>query len=413
MKPSSIAALVVGVLVSAIVIALSATHVLRPVEEAFAKMFAGEPIVTSGKGMFFQYALVVVVALTVAWLILNSSRRKRLGWPLAVFALELVAIAWVCQLYQTFFQPLPSLLAVGLSFAAANGYAAFSGVNKSSVARRFFRDRLSDAQLSRLSSGEITFDPEAKIYEATAVVCDIANKHDLADEVTPAELAEITEKFIRHATESFLKAGAYIETVTGEGIVAIFGFPGPDTDQAEKSTRHALTLLESFDELRENSRDEAFKKLHVHVGISSGMMMISPMQGNANALLATGEPVELARRFCIANRFYGSRVLIGPQTFELSSKAIVARPIDFLSGVDVRERHEIYEPLKLVGEATPEEIARRDFFWHGVVLYREKRWAEAYSQFQKARGPNEYEDAPLQLYLRRIEPLALHLTEPQ
>ena len=80
------------------------------------------------------------------------------------------------------------------------------------------------------------------------------------------------------------------------------------------------------------------------------------------SLLATGEPVELARRFCIANRFYGSRVLLGPRTFELASKILVARPIDFLSGVDVRERHEIYEPLRLATEATPEEIARRDSF---------------------------------------------------
>jgi adenylate cyclase len=128
-------------------------------------------------------------------------------------------------------------------------------------------------------------------------------------------------------------------------------------------------------------------------------------------LLTSGEPVELARRFCVANRFYGSRILIGPRTFELASKHIVARPIDFLSGVNSQERHEIYEPLSLATEAKPEHIARRDSFWNGVVLYREKRWAEAYSEFQKARGPDGEDDAPLQLYLRRLEVLALHLTE--
>ena len=208
-----------------------------------------------------------------------------------------------------------------------------------------------------------------------------------------------------------MKAGAYIETVTGEGIVALFGFPAADSDQAERATRHALSLLESFEKLREG-RDEAFQKLGVHFGISSGTMIVTPLQRDDRAgLLATGEPIELARRFCIANRFYGSNILIGPRTFELSRKAVVARPIDFLSGVDVRERHEIYEPLRLTTEATPEEIARRDSFWNGVVLYREKRWAEAYSQFQKARGPNEQDDAPLQLYVRRLEPLALHLTD--
>ena len=75
----------------------------------------------------------------------------------------------------------------------------------------------------------------------------------------------------------------------------------------------------------------------------------------------------------MANRFYGSHILIGPRTFELASKVIVARPIDFLSGANKQERHEIYEPLWLATEAKPEHLARRDSFWNGVVLYREKR----------------------------------------
>ena len=61
--------------------------------------------------------------------------------------------------------------------------------------------------------------------------------------------------------------------------------------------------------------------------------------------------------------------------------------------------------------ASSEQITRRDCFWNGVVLYREKRWGEAYSQFQRARGPNDQEDRPLQLYLRRLEPLALNLVD--
>ena len=83
-----------------------------------------------------------------------------------------------------------------------------------------------------------------------------------------------------------------------------------------------------------------------------------------------------------------------------------------MNGLNSLNRHEIYEPLWLTAEAGPEHIARRDFFWSGVVLYREKRWAEAYTEFQKARGSEEEEDAPLEFYLRRLEPLALHLTEP-
>ena len=82
-----------------------------------------------------------------------------------------------------------------------------------------------------------------------------------------------------------------------------------------------------------------------------------------------------------------------------------------MNGVNSQDRHEIYEPLWLATEAGPEHIARRDSFWSGVVLYREKRWAEAYTEFQKARASKEEDDPPLQFYLRRLGPLALRLTE--
>ena len=412
MKRSTLVALILGVVVSAIVIALHATRLTLPLEGAIVSLVLGRQAPANIIGVKTQYLLVVLLSLGACWLATVSQRRKQLLLPAAIFAVELFAIAWVCLLFQVFFQPVPAVLAIALSFGAVMGYSAYGGRSKSGVAKELFRGRVSEERLAQLASGEVPYDPSPKTYEATAVVCDIANKHDLAEECSPEQLAEITNKFIQHATDSFVKAGAYIDAITGEGIVAVFGFPGEDSEQAEKATRHALSVLESFDKMRGNGSDGVFDKFGVHLGISSGTMIFSPLQQDERrTLIATGEPIELARRFCIANRFYGSRVLIGPGTFELASKNIVARPIDFLSGVDVRERHEIYEPLMVASEATPDELARRDSFWNGVVLYREKRWAEAYTQFQRARGPEDAEDAPLQLYLRRLEPLALHLVE--
>ncbi len=415
MKRSLVAALILGAVVSALIIAAHATGLMRPFEQAVLALLPGEEAATRLVGARLQYALVVVLSIGAAWLVLESARRKRLHWPLGILALELIAVTWICLLYKTLFQPLPSLAALTLGFFSASGYSAFLGRSRSAVARDYFRGRVSEERYQRIASGEVNFDPEARSFETTAVVCDLANKHELAEECSPAVFAQIMERFVQHAADSFREAGAYLETVTGEGVVALFGFPEADEGQSEKATRHALALLESFAKRRETSgQDDLWSKFEVHLGISSGTTIMARLEKDDRpGLFSMGEPVELARRFCIANRFYGSSVLIGPRTFEMASPAVLARPIDFLSGVDARERHEIYEPLQLAAQASPEEVARRDAFWNGVVLYREKRWAEAYSQFQKARGPNDQEDAPLQLYLRRLEPLALNLVQPQ
>jgi class 3 adenylate cyclase len=341
-----------------------------------------------------------------------SARRGRVGWLVLALFIELVGLCWVCALYRVFFQPVPSILAAALAVVVADRFAAVAGRTRSNLARSFFHGRLSPDQIRRVIAGEISLDTKARSCEAAVVVCDIANRYALARESEPEAFAEMTEKFIRRMTEHLLEVGGYVEAADGEGVVAIFGFPDGNAEYADKAVRVALDLVQAFRDSRRGNNGELFAKCDVHLGVSSGSMIVAPLKDSERPrLLTSGEPVELARRFCAANRFYGSRILICPRTFELASKAIVARPIDFLNGVNMYERHEIYEPLWLASEAKPEHIARRDSFWNGVVLYREKRWAEAYNEFQKARGPGDEEDAPLQFYLRRVEPLALRLME--
>lgn len=413
MKRPFLAALIFGILVSAAFGLLHAFGFLASVEMPVREFVVRRSSITSDLGEQWQHILMSILAIGVAWMTLAASRRGRLVWLVLALLIELVGFTWICSLYHVFFQPLPSLFAVVLAFVVSERFFAIYSHSRSRTARVLLGDRLSSKQIQRVISGEIPFDPEPRMFETTAVVCDIANKYELAEEHDPAVYAETTEAFIRRATDHFLETGAYVQAADGEGVVALFGFPGEEQDHADKAVRMTLGLIEAFRDFRIMNNGEAPTRCDVHVGVSSGTMIAAPLRnGSRPGLLTSGEPVELARRFCVANRFYGSRILIGPRTFELASKHVVARPIDFLSGVNSQERHEIFEPLCLATEARPESIARRDSFWNGVVLYREKRWAEAYSEFQKARGPDgAEEDAPLQLYLRRLEVLALHLAE--
>ena len=409
MKHSLIATLIVGIVVVLVVSVMQLSPGLVQFESRAAEIFSSYAAATHVVPKQWQYVFMLILSFGVAALTVTSLRRGRIGLIALGLIIELMAVAWICSLYKVFFQPLPSMLAVALAFVIADRYTAIAQRGRAVTARAFFTDRLSKDQFQRVINGDIPFDPEAKPYETTVVVCDVANKYDLADECEPPVFGKITEEFIRRASDAFMQAGAYIQTADAEGVVALFGFPEADAHHGDKAVRVALDIIDQF---RQSHLANGDTKCDVHLGVSSGTMIVAPLQDGARpGLITSGEPVELARRFCVANRFYGSKVLIGPRTFELASRYIVARPIDFLSGVNSRERHEIYEPLWPAAEANPEQLARRDSFWNGVVFYREKRWAEAYSEFQKARGPNEEEDAPLQLYLRRLEPLALNLSE--
>ena len=438
MKRHAITALIIGLIVAGVIVGLELAGWLARPEAMVAGMF---PETAKRVMAPVLYVVAALAAIGVAFLALAASQRGRMALIAGVLLVEIAGVAWICSLYKVWFQPIPAMAAVVLAFLGALfslWLAAYLEERRSRVPKieagptprpapiSVVADAAAPAPViaapqpvapppvvekprARARRGET--DSGARVCEVTAVVCDLANKHDLAEDCEPDAFAEITERFIAHAVQALRAEGAYIESAGGEGVVAIFGFPETDKQHAERAVRKAMALTHSFAEANKGSKSEALRNAGVHAGVSSGTMIMAPLKSNGQRnLLAAGEPVELARRFCIANRFYGSRVLLGPRTFELASKILVARPIDFLSGVDVRERHEIYEPVALALEASREIITRRDAFWNGVVLYREKRWAEAYSQFQNARGPEGEEDRPLQLYLRRLEPLALQLT---
>jgi class 3 adenylate cyclase len=411
MKRSLVTTLIIGVAVAGIVNVLHASGLMAHFELAVIGLISNYARATRIVSEKWQPGIVLPLSLGVAWLTLSSVPRRRVRLLVLFLLIELLGLSWVCSLYRIFFQPLPSIFVVVITWLVTEGWIVFLRQDRSDLSRTLFTDRLSNKELRRLLEGAISFDPQPRGHEVSVVVCDVANKHDLAEGSGPAVFAETAEKFIRDVADRLLEAGGYIQAADGEGVIAIFGFPDGNIEHANKAVQVALDLDRHYRERRQNN-GEIPENCDTHVGVSSGTIIIAPLKnGERPALLATGEPIELARRFCAANRLYGSHILIGTRTFDLASNRIVARPIDFLMEMDSQERHEIYEPLWLASEAKPEHIARRDSFWNGIVLYREKRWAEAYTEFQKARGSDDEDDAPLQFYLRRLEPLALNLTE--
>jgi class 3 adenylate cyclase len=411
MKRSLFTTLIIGGGVAVIISALHATGLLLGIETAAGGLVSDYTSATRVVSEKWQYVFVSLLAFGVAWLSLSRVPRGGARLLIVFLVIELLGLSWVCSLYGVFFQPLPSVFTVAFALIATEGWTAFLRQDRSHLVRTFFANRLSNKEFRRVREGTISFDSHPKAYEVSVVTCDIADKYGFAQNSGPAAFAKSLGEFMGDTAHRLLQAGAYLQAADGEGVVAIFGFPGGDSGHAEKALRVVLDLIRDFRERQQNN-GEIFADYDIHAGVSSGTIIAAPLKDSGNpALLISGEPIDLARRFCAANRRYGSRILMDTPTFDLASNTIVARPIDFVNGVNSQDRHEIYEPLWLATEATPEHIARRDFFWNGVVLYREKRWAEAYTEFEKARGSEEEDDPPLQFYLRRLEPLALQLTE--
>ena len=142
------------------------------------------------------------------------------------------------------------------------------------------------------------------------------------------------------------------------------------------------------------------------IGVNSGEMVLAAYGSQRlGGLSITGEPVEFARRLCVANTIYSSRILIGSGTFAQAEAAIEVRPIELIQRHrDDPAKEEVYELLSGSGALSADEVTRRDLFCKGIAAFRGQRWDDALANFKLAREL-KIEDGPAEFYIRRIEQL--------
>lgn len=412
MKRALIATLWIGALAAAIVVALHRSGTLLRPEAAIGRVFFGEDLPNDGVGLG-NYVLVVGLGFAVAWTMLHVTEFAGRCALFVVLMAELVGAAWVLSLLYVFFQPLPGILTALIAAALVTLTEVTPVGRRRRLLTGLFRGRLTSEAIGGLTKSKMPDLTVPQVREVTFVYCEIANQSELIDEISTADYARLMKEFIALASGLFLKEGGYLHGADGEGIRVVFGFPHAAAGHAVAGARSALLLRDRIAALAEKQPD-SLGKIDLRIGVSSGVVVAALTERDRpRELVIGGEPVELARRLALANKIYGSQILLGPRAFSEAGAEIVARPIDFLPSCEAHERLEVYELLALAAEATAEEIACRDRFWTGLVYFRERRWKEAFAEFDRARRAHAPLDEPLQWYLRRLEPVILRMaTEP-
>jgi len=406
MKRAFLDTLWIGSVTAAFAIALqmsgllaSATSRLHP----FIGLRPNEPV-------FFGYFLfVIALSFGAAWTFLQVSQPLRRAGLVVFLIADLVGTAWVLAKYGKTFSPWPAIIATIIAAILA----AVVDLTQASRQRRktanLFTGRLAQSGLDRLaeSSGLNLSEPTTR--EASFIFCEIANQADLIDEFPGAVCAQLTREFTDFASTRFLQEGGYLHGADGEGVRVLFGFPNASEQHALEAARAALAFRAAFRQAA-TAKPDSLGKIDLRIGLDSGMVVATKRDDSTQSdIVVSGEPFEVARRLARVNQIYGSQILLGPRTFSEAGKDIVARPIDFLHGAVPHERLEVYELLNLTENAAADEILRRDHFWTAIVFFRERRWNESFAEFNRARGDNGEVDQPLQMYLRRLEPVCLNM----
>jgi adenylate cyclase len=191
---------------------------------------------------------------------------------------------------------------------------------------------------------------EATRHEVTILFVDIRGYTHYAEHTAPAVVIEMLNQFFGLATEAIIRNGGFINKFLGDALMAIFGAPALQPDQAYRAALAALDIQSSIQELNKKLQGEGKDPVVVGIGINRGDVVAGTV-GSAARMEYTvvGDAVNVASRLTSAAK--GGDILISKAALQPAADRLRVEP---LPPLQVKGKGEALEVYSLVGKTGPE-----------------------------------------------------------
>jgi class 3 adenylate cyclase/tetratricopeptide (TPR) repeat protein len=155
---------------------------------------------------------------------------------------------------------------------------------------------------------------EAERRHLTVMICDLVGSSALAARLDPEDMWRVIASYHGCISEVIGRHQGMIARYTGDGVLAYFGYPRAQEDDAEQGVRAALTLVDAI----ANLRTTAGAALQVRIGLATGTVVVSELLIHETAAeqAVVGETPNLAAR--LQTLAEPGTVLICPKTRQLT-----------------------------------------------------------------------------------------------
>lgn len=376
-----------GVLAQTVVALLHSTGIVRarPVSDFWLTM---------------AFAMMGAV-LAVVW----STLTRNPGWlawvaTLAgVSALHALAARQLFVAEQRWVAMAAPLLACGLTFLAAQGYAR--------TLEKGFRDFI-----GRALGGAVKADVFARVERDLALMrperrpltvyfSDIEGFTAVAQEKDPAEVVKVLQSYLNEMTDAVIESGGHVDKYLGDGLMAFWGAPVALEDQVAIACEAALVMQERFEKRRPELEKICGRSLVLRAGLETGPTVVGEMGTHHHVnYTVMGEPVATAFRLEAIAKRYGSRVLVARPVVDEAGEGFLFRTVDRLRVGRLAEPLEVSE---LIGRASERDRLGPRLERHEAAMkaWRERRFAEALELFKSLAA--EGDDPLIDRYVARCD----------
>ena len=314
---------------------------------------------------------------------------------LGIAALVVALSTWLFASHGIWLYTALPLFGIALSFTIMGAGAYRAERLRVSALRNSFAKYVSADLVDEIiaNEGQIKLGGESR--ELTVLFCDLANFTAMCEAMAPQVVGEIINLYANAMTRVIMAHGGTVDKFIGDAVMAFWGAPLADPQQAEHSVRASLAMRDAMEALQPKLAELGAPRLGLRIGIHSGPAIVGNMGSDLRfEYTALGDTVNLASRLEGANKVYGTPILVSGATAEKMRGTISMRRVDLTRVKGKKVAVEVFTPCTDMRVIEASEVA-----W---AAWLRRDWDRAESQWTSLLALDPY-DGVSTLFVRRLE----------
>ena len=139
---------------------------------------------------------------------------------------------------------------------------------------------------------------QAERRQLTVMFCDLVGSTALSTGMDPEDLRDVIASYQNRCSAAIRRYDGFVAKYMGDGILVYFGYPRAHEDEAERSVRAGLDIVNAMAELNAAVPRPPGVELAVRIGIATGPVIVGDQigEGTASETAVVGETPNLAAR---------------------------------------------------------------------------------------------------------------------
>ena len=149
----------------------------------------------------------------------------------------------------------------------------------------------------------------------TLLFSDIRGFTTLSEKTDPEQLVTLLNEYLSPMTEIVMNNKGTLDKFIGDAVMAIYGAPVNQENQALLACRSAVEMIEKLKEINTEWTKNNLPNIDIGIGINTGEAVVGNMGADIRFdYTAIGDTVNLAARLEGQTKFYGTNIIISEST---------------------------------------------------------------------------------------------------